>query len=164
MLVAGASVSGFTTPVPELAAEPSAPPAARSGALLTGTEVLDVSAAGGGRTVGVLHAGKEYTVEVSGTWSAGEGVVADAECSRTSAGNWARERSSDPLHPTVDSFDLYADGVDLVPLRNECDAGHVYRYRLVPNRTSQVAFATWDASPGDDVGGLRVTVWPRPRW
>jgi len=48
-------------------------------------------------------------------------------------------------------------------LRSGCDAGHLYRYRLIPNRTSQVSLATWDATPGDDVGALQVTVWPRAR-
>ena len=164
VLVAGAAVSGYTTERPDVAAEPTAPPAAASGARLTGTEVLSVDAADGGRTVGVLEVGREYTAEVAGTWSAGEGVQADAECTRGADGAWRTVRSFDPLHPFVDGYDLHADGLDLVPLKAGCDPGHVYRYRLVPGRTSQVAFATWDATPGDDVGALRVTLWPRPRW
>ena len=163
VLLAGADVSEYTTRLPDLAPEPSAPPASGAGEPLTGTEVLSVDAARGGRTAAVLQAGHEYVVEVGGTWSAGEGIEADAECSRTTNGAWQPRRSSDPLHPSIDSFDLYADGVDLVPLRSGCDAGHLYRYRLIPNRTSQVSLATWDATPGDDVGALQVTVWPRAR-
>ena len=164
VLVAGADVSGWTTVVPDLEPEPSARPAVSAGSRLTGTEVLNVDAAGGGRTSAVLQAGFEYTVEVDGSWSAGDGVEADAECSRTSSGTWQRQRSSDPLHPSVDTFDLYVDGVDLQPQGNGCDPGHVYRYRYVPNRTSQVTFAVWGATPGDDTGRLQVTIWPRRRW
>ena len=163
VLAAGADVSEYTTALPDLVGEPSAPPAAATGARLTGTEVLSVDAAGGGRTSAVLEAGREYTVEVTGTWSAGEGVEADAECTRSPDRPWRAVRSFDPLHPFVDGYDLHADGLDLVPLQPGCDPGHVYRYRLVPGRTSQVSFATWDATPGDDVGALRVTLWPRPR-
>ncbi len=164
VLAAGADVSEYTTVLPDVAAEPAAPPAAASGARLTGTEVVSVDAADGGRTVGVLEAGREYTAEVAGTWSAGDGVEADAECTRGADGSWRAVRSFDPLHPFVDGYDLHADGLDLVPLKAGCDPAHVYRYRIVPGRTSQVSFATWDATPGDDVGALRVTLWPRPRW
>jgi len=163
VLVAGADVSGWTTAVPDLAPEPSAPPVASGGNRLTGTEVLDVDAASGGRTSAVLQAGAEYTIEVTGIWSAGDGVEADAECSRTSSGTWQRQRSSDPLHPSVDTFDLYVDGVDLQLQGEGCSPGHVYRYRYVPNRTSQASFAVWGATPGDDVGRLQVTIWPRRR-
>lgn len=164
VLAAGASPGRYPISLPDLAPEPASPPAVTRGDPLTGTEVLTVDAARGGRTEAVLQAGREYIVEASGVWSAGEGVVADAECSRTPGGAWQQRRSSDPLRPWLDSFDLYADGVDLAPLTSRCEAGHVYRYRLVPNRTSQMSFATWDATPGDDVGSLQVTVWPRPRW
>ncbi|MEO7745237.1 MAG: hypothetical protein ABIV05_03320 [Actinomycetota bacterium] len=163
VLTAGADVSEYTTVLPDVAAEPTAPPAAATGDRLTGTEVVSVDAADGGRTAGVLEAGHEYTAEVAGTWSAGEGVEADAECTRGADGRWRPVRSFDPLHPFVDGYDLHADGLDLVPLKAGCDPGHVYRYRLVPGRTSQMSFATWDATPGDDVGALRVTMWPRPR-
>lgn len=164
VLAARADVRRFTTRLPDLDPEPAAAPSSARGDVLNGTEVLMVNAASGGRTTGLLQAGREYTVEVTGAWSAGEGVEADAECSSRAGGRWQKQRSADPLHPWVDSFDLYADGADLVPLReNGCDSGHTYRYRLVPNRTSQVSFATWDATPGDDVGSLQVTLWPRAK-
>jgi hypothetical protein len=167
VLAAGADVRPFTTALPDLLPEPVAPPNS-GGEPLSGTEVVTVGAADGGRTTASLQAGRAYTVEVAGTWSAGEGVQADAQCSRTSSGTWRPQRSADPWHPWVDSYDLYANGVRLqdadgVQPQTEarCDAGHVYRYRYVPRRTGRVAFAVWDPTPGDDTGSMQVTVWPR---
>ena len=161
VLAPGADVSDWTTAVPDLGPEPSAPPAVSNGSRLTTAEALAVDATRGGRTTGVLQAGSEYVIEVSGSWSAGEGVDADAECSRTSSSPWQRQSSSDPLHPSVDTLDLYVDGVDLQPLGEGCSAGNVYRYRYQPNRTSQANFAVWGPTPGNDIGRLQVTIWPR---
>lgn len=161
VLAAGARVRDFTTPLPEIAAEPVPPPGQGGGAPLIGTEVLTVAPPGGTLTDAVLVAGQAYTVEVSGTWSAGDGVVADAQCSLTPGGTWRSQRSADPWHPWLDHYDLYAGGDDLQPLPADCDPGHVYRYRYVPTRTGRTSFAVWEPSPGDDSGSLRVTIWPR---
>lgn len=161
VLAAGARVRDFTTALPEIAPEPMAPPGVAGGSPLAGTEVLTVGPPGGTVTDGVLVAGKAYTVEVSGTWSAGEGVEADARCSRTPGGTWRSQRSADPWHPWLDSYDLYANGDDLQPQPAACDPSHVYRYTYLPSRTGRVSFAVWDPSPGDDSGSMQVTLWPR---
>jgi hypothetical protein len=163
VLKAGASTAAYSTALPAAPAEPKAPTEADEDGywLYRGEqETLTVSAKTGGRTEAVLREGRRYRIRVEGTWSAGEGIEADAECTRTPSGTWQRKRSSDPLHPSLDAFDLYVNGVDLAS--NGCTADHVYEYDYWPERDGRATFAFWDTAASDNSGSVKVTV-ERPR-
>ncbi len=161
ILRAGASTSGYATPVPSPAAEPAAPQDAEpTGGRLYSTETVAVSAADGGRTASWLRAGRAYDVTVSGTWQGADGLLADAECTKTTSGQWRRQRSGDPLHPDQDYYDLYLNGFDLRSAA--CSADHVYRYRYVAPRDGNATFALWHDEQ-QDAGSVTVQITPAHR-
>jgi hypothetical protein len=159
VLKAGASTAGYATSLPATPSVPQAPEEADEDGdyLYWGDEeTVDVSATTGGRTEAVLREDRRYRIRVEGTWSAGDGIEADGECTRTENGTWQRKRSSDPLHPDLDTFDLYVDGQDLAS--NGCREDHVYEYDYYPERDGKATFALWDTAAADNSGSLKVTV------
>ena len=135
VLRAGASTAAYTHSVPAAPQPPTPAYTAPSGTELTRAETVSVDAVRGGRSVGWLRAGQPYALTVSGTWRAGEGLVADAECTKAPSGQWRLQRSADPLHPTLDSYDLFANGTAIVPDVAGCQPSHTYTYTYVPART-----------------------------
>ncbi|MGH8895130.1 MAG: hypothetical protein ACRDWY_17785 [Actinomycetes bacterium] len=125
-------------------------------------------AGGSALTAGALQQGRDYLVEVSGTYryGAGAGQQADAECSRSSGdGTWRRDRSVHAAQPGEDHLDLYVDGHDLysdadVDTGGGCDVRtHTYRDTITPTRTGRVALELWDPTvPTDNAGGLTVRI------
>ena len=108
-----------------------------------------------------------YTLHPSGfgehsysAWKAGEGLLADAECTKAPSGQWRTQRSADPLHPTLDSYDLFANGTAIVPDVAGCQASHSYTYTYVPAQDTRLSLAVWDSARGDDSGALTVKVEP----
>ncbi|MGN6300052.1 MAG: hypothetical protein ACTHN8_03055 [Angustibacter sp.] len=157
VLRAGASTTAYRTALPQLAPEPSAPAVTRVGSRLRATESLTVTPAGA-RSTTYLVEGKRYLVRVSGTWTAGDGVEVDAECSKTPSGQWLRRRSADPLHPTADFYDLYLNGQDL-EWDYGCSPTHEYGYVYEPKQDGNAQFAVWDTTYGDDTGSMKVDLY-----
>jgi hypothetical protein len=158
ILRAGASPAAYRTTVPTAPAEPRAVVTQPTGQRLRTTESLQVGVAGA-RTASWLAEDHQYLLRVSGTWQAGDGVEVDAECSKTANGTWQLKRSADPLHPDLDSYDLYVDGHDL-QWRYGCSPTHEYAYLYEPKRDGNAQLALWDTSPSDDSGSLKVDVIP----
>ena len=157
VLRAGASPSAYRTALPRLAAEPAAQPVTRTGSRLRSTESVTVPPSGARSTM-YLAEGRRYLVRVSGTWTAGDGVEVDAECSKTASGQWLRRRSADPLHPTADFYDLYLNGKNL-QWSYGCSPTHEYGYVYEPETDGNAQFAVWDTSYGDDAGSLKVDLY-----
>ncbi|KQX65603.1 hypothetical protein [Angustibacter sp. Root456] len=157
VLRAGASTATYRTTLPNLSAEPAVEPMERVGTRLRGAESLTVTPAGA-RSTTYLAEGRRYLVRVSGTWTAGDGVEVDAECSKTPAGQWLRRRSADPLHPTADFYDLYLNGQDL-RWDHGCSPTHEYGYVYEPEADGNARFAVWDTTYGDDTGSMKVDLY-----
>jgi hypothetical protein len=121
---------------------------------------VPANAAAGVTSPGSLQAGVEYDVVVAGTWRAGGGVRADAECSATSGDStWRRERDGD--HDVL----LDRDGVRFEPVVNDggdCNIeNHAYRYTFTPGETRPVNLRVDDfGGYGNNRGALRVRVAP----
>jgi hypothetical protein len=156
VLEAGAGTAAYTTAVPAAPTPPSAAEERDTDGPRLYDETVSVSATEGARTSGVLREGRRYRIRVEGTWSAGDGVEADGECTRTPNGTWQRSRSSDPLHPGLDAFDLYVDGRDLAS--NGCTDDHVYEYDYYPEHDGKATFELWDTDRADDSGAVTVTI------
>jgi hypothetical protein len=154
----GASTGAYRTVLPARAPEPAAVDTAMSGERMRATESVQVGVAGA-RTTAWLAEDRRYLVRVSGTWQAGDGVEADAECSKTPAGQWRLRRSADPLHPGADFFDLYIDGHDL-QWEYGCSPTHEYAYLYEPDHDGNAQLALWDNSVGDDSGSVKVDITP----
>lgn len=157
VLRAGASTAAYRTTLPKLSPEPAARAMQPVGERLRGTESLTVTPAGA-TSRAYLAEGRRYLVRVSGTWTAGDGVEVDAECSKTASGQWLRRRSADPLHPTADFYDLYLNGEDL-QWDYGCSPTHEYGYVYEPKQDGNAQFAVWDTSYGDDTGSLKVDLY-----
>jgi hypothetical protein len=103
-------------------------------------------------TPGALEAGATYVGTVGGTYDAGGGVTADAECSSVAGGSWAQ--SSD--------LDLYVDGRDVrtePSLRDPAgcnSANHFYRFVLQPRVTRPVNMRIADNNRANNIGALEV--------
>ncbi|HEX2177763.1 MAG TPA: hypothetical protein VHG70_17815 [Nocardioidaceae bacterium] len=121
---------------------------------------VPANAAAGVTSPGSLQAGVEYDVVVAGTWRAGGGVRADAECSTTTGDStWRRERDGD--HDVL----LDRDGVRFDPVVNDggdCNIeNHAYRYTFTPGETRPVNLRVDDfGGYGNNRGALRVRVAP----
>ncbi len=160
ILRAWSPVGGYSTSQPSAAPPPQAPAASKpAGPALSAPETIAVTTAGTVRSAGWLAAGTTYDLTVSGTYDAGDGVVADAECSRTPDGTWRSRRTADPLHPELDSYDLYVDGVDLPDVA--CRSDHTYSYTFQAARDSRIGLSVWDLVRSDDNGELTVVLAPR---
>jgi hypothetical protein len=158
ILKAGASTSGYSTALPASPLEPSAPAEADTDgpSRRWWEDTVTVVPGKAAKTEVVLRKGRTYDIRVEGTWSVGDGVLADAECTKAPNGTWQRKRSADPLHPDLDTYDLYVDGVDLAS--SGCREDHVYTYEYEPARDGKATFALWDPQPADDSGSVEVTV------
>ena len=127
---------------------------------------LAANAAAGVTSPGALEAGGSYLLTVSGTVSAGGGVVSDAECSVSPSDPvWRRDRSVLPEDPTADHLDVLLDRDDVTftpvndPDGDGCDADtHTYRLTLRPRTTAAVNLRVDDPVPGDNSGALNVSV------
>ena len=135
-------------------------------------------AAAGATSPGSLRAGVEYQVTVTGTWTDGTGVTADAECSiTTSDATWRRDRSADPYDRDADHFDtlvselhggdMSADlddvgGDPAADSGDRCDAtshAYTFRWRSYENRPLNIRVQD-PGRYGDNAGSLRVSVEP----
>jgi hypothetical protein len=120
----------------------------------------------GATSPGLLRGGEEYQVTVSGTWSNGEGVTSDAECSIGWGSTWRRDVDSYDMVTGDWSYDSLAprlSGVRSEPVSGapECDDDHRYTYVFRPERTTPLNIRVGD--PGghaDNTGALTVVVRP----
>jgi hypothetical protein len=161
ILRAGAAVSGYRTPAPAPPAPPVAPASLPAGPELSAPETVTVDAASPGAwTTGALVAGRPYTVEVSGTWWAGDDrLTADAVCTAVPSGAWQLRRTNSPLSPDVDGYGLYVDGEAVAA--TACSSDHTYRWTFTPHLDGRALLTSWDLVRSDDVGTLRVTIAPQ---
>jgi hypothetical protein len=126
---------------------------------------VPAAAAAGATSPGALEAGGTYLLTVTGTVSAGNGVVSDAECSATGADPvWRRDRSVDPADPAADDLDVLVDRTDQTllaavdPDGDGCDTDtHSYQLTLNAGATRPVNIRVDDPAPADDSGALTVT-------
>jgi hypothetical protein len=129
----------------------------------------------GSTSPGALRGGTDYLVTVRGTWTDGDGVTADAECTRADwEQTWRRDRSGDYDGDTHDlpvgrfGYDSHTPRLDDVgadPVTDDgdrCDTTtHGYTFRWSPDRTQPLHLRVDD--PGryrDNRGALRVSVRP----
>lgn len=146
--------------------EPRAPrKLAKAKAVVVETVKVNARHRKGTRTRKALVRGRQYLLEVNGTYKyrRGKGNLADAECStRKGASWWQRERSLRSHQWYADHLDLYVDGNDLYGQADdgrECDRGHAYRWIYQPKRTGRVPFVVWDPTGyKDNKGKLTVRV------
>jgi hypothetical protein len=126
--------------------------------------VVDAADPAGTTTANQLAAGATYQVTARGTYQAGGGQSADAECA-TYPPDPTYRRSRLGVVQTGgpdDPYDLYLDGhqVDWVAVSPDivgCDSGtHTYRVRFVPGRTGVLALRV--AAPPGATGGLLVEI------
>jgi hypothetical protein len=102
-----------------------------------------------------------YEVVVRGTYDAGAGVTADAECSATTSDPVWRPRRESTLsrHPL---WDLMVDGrvLDWQPLTggSGCSATHEYRTVISPRDDGRLWLGMRDVTFGDNDGSLTVTI------
>ncbi len=127
---------------------------------------VPAASATGSSSPGALQAGETYVATVSGRYDAGNGIVADAECSSAAGtGTWQLDRSVLAAQPTADHLDLLVDRKDVAgrPVAPSdvpgCDpAGNSYRFVLKPTVTRPVNMRVYDPAAGDNSGGLTVRV------
>jgi hypothetical protein len=119
----------------------------------------------GATSPGLLRGGREYRVTVSGTWTNGQGGVADAECA-VSGGSWRRDLDSYDMEIGDWSYDRLSPNVWNVrstPVNggSDCDSRHAYTFVYRPDHTTPLNIRVTDPSRyTDNVGALRVTVAP----
>ena len=125
------------------------------------TLAVDTADGDGVLTTQAYDAGRTYEVVVSGTYTAGNGVTADAECSATTADPaWRVRRDSDLSRRPL--WDLMVNGevLDWRPLSGsgDCSASHEYRLRYTPRRDGRIWLGVRDKTFGDNDGTLTVTI------
>jgi hypothetical protein len=125
---------------------------------------VDTTSPAGQQSTVLLRKGREYAVDVSGTFTYGVGT-ADAECSTaTNDATWKAQRYTGQFgDSTADWLDLYVGGAKVTwkPATgtDACDpTTHHYRIDLIPAETGRLQFAVRDTFYGDNSGSLRVTV------
>ncbi len=125
--------------------------------------------AAGVMSPGSLRAGTSYLVTVTGTWTDGRGVRADAECSTAAADpTWRRDRVARADHNAYDLMlnrgGVRGDAARTSVDRENCDStNHAYRFVLTPDRTEPVNVRVHDPlGHQDNRGALRVRVTPLP--
>jgi hypothetical protein len=102
-------------------------------------------------------------ITASGSFSAGTGVTADAECSRTTTDATWRPWRSDWRDSTGRLLgDMTIDGrvVSWSPVSGSgrCDPTHRYRFTRAPSTTGRVGLQIADNSPANNSGRVTVTV------
>jgi hypothetical protein len=145
--------------------EPTAPATLAAGSPLVSESVrLPAGRRGGVTTTGALQAGREYLVEVAGTYKYASHArsVADGECSTAPRSDWQRDRSIRG-DEWLDHLDVYIDGNDLFADSDngqECDTEtHTYRWVYDAERTGRVPLRIWDpAGHGNNSGALTVSI------
>jgi hypothetical protein len=148
-------------PIPE----PRSPRTLDDGpALVSERLVLPAQRRAGVTTRGALQEGRQYLVEVSGTYRYADGraAVADAECSTARNSSWQRDRSVRG-DTWLDHLDVYIDGQDLYAEADnyqECDTdSHTYRWVYEPTRDGRAPLRIWDPTRySDNAGRLVVQV------
>ena len=123
---------------------------------------VPVTSAAGASTRTSYAAGSSVVLRVSGTWTYGPGLLADAECS-----SWPSDRTWRPVSEWdpegLGHLDLTVNGKVLpwTPFstpREECDSRHEYFLRATLSTTGPLRFAVRDDRWSDNAGGLTVTV------
>jgi len=123
---------------------------------------VSAQAAAGVTSPGAVEEGAEYVATLSGTYSAGGGTVADAECSVDPGTAWTRDRQ-DLVDVADDYLDAMLDRTDvgaapLVPADGDrCDVTtHTYRHVFIAQETRPVNVRVFDTNYADNGGGLTV--------
>ncbi|MDT7573047.1 MAG: hypothetical protein QOE05_3221 [Actinomycetota bacterium] len=122
---------------------------------------VDTTDADGVTTAGWYHAGSTYEVVVTGTYDAGAGVVADAECTATTTDAVWRSRRASTLSSAY-LWDATVDGRtrDWVPLSGSgaCSPTHEYKLLYTPGSDGHLQLGVRDVTFADNAGTLTVTV------
>lgn len=165
-------------PTRRVAGTASAAPAASSPAVsntrrdpFPETIVLNARSSRGVVTQGKVEPGRAYRIVASGSygWAAVRTFgqqrhrpQADAECS--SAGDEAAARNAfEATEPGQDPLDVYINGVQVdwrpVGTNNQgCSPDNVYDFYFVPQDTAAMHFVVRDASYGDNLGSITITI------
>jgi hypothetical protein len=126
------------------------------------TVTVDSRDGDGVTTAASYHAGTTYEIVVTGTYDAGAGVVADAECTVTTADQTWRDRRPSGLSSTSYLWDATVNGRtrDWVPLSGSgpCSATHEYRLLYTPGSDGPLRLGVRDVTYSDNAGTLSVTV------
>jgi hypothetical protein len=101
-----------------------------------------------------------YELVVRGTYDAGAGVTADAECTATADGVWLPRRYSNLSSRSLWDLRVDGDSQDWQPLSGggECSPAHEYRVVLSPHNDGRLWLGVRDATYGDNDGALTVTI------
>jgi hypothetical protein len=107
------------------------------------------------------QAGQTYEVVVAGTYDAGAGITADAECTTSPTDAVWRDRRTSPMSTRL-LWDLVINdrSRDWVPLSGSglCSDSHEYRFLYTPGSDGAMRFGVRDVTYADNAGTLTVTV------
>ncbi len=126
-------------------------------------ESLTVDAADedGTRTARSYESGHGYEIVVRGSYTAGNGITADAECTSATWDTTWRARRDSRLSQRL-LWDLTVNGrtLDWAPLAGggECSATHEYRTVYWPRDNGPIWFGVRDVTYADNAGTFAVTV------
>jgi hypothetical protein len=121
---------------------------------------VDTALSTGVQTVRSYADGAAYEITVAGTYDAGAGVTADAECSATTADATWRGRRSSPLSTrllwdaTVNGETQQWQAVE----GGDCSPSHTYRLVYRPGRDGRLRLGVRDVTFADNSGSLNVSV------
>jgi len=123
---------------------------------------VSAKAAAGVTSPGAVEEGAQYVATLTGTYSAGGGTVADAECSVEPGTEWTRDRQ-DLVNVADDFLDAMLDKEDVgaapvLPASGErCDVtSHTYRHAFTAQETRPVNVRVFDTTYADNGGALTV--------
>ena len=123
---------------------------------------VDTSDADGVLTAQSYQAGVAYVVTAKGTYAAGAGVTADAECTATTRdATWRTRRDSDLSDRRLWDMTVNDRTRDWVPVgasSSGCSPTHEYRFVYTPGSTGKIRLGVRDETFGDNVGALDVTI------
>ena len=153
--------TGVTVKYPEPQPQPSPDPVPAGAILEDEMLTLPATFGSGVASKGLLQAGADYRITVSGVYGYGGGW-ADAECSNnTYDKTWRRNRSIALTHPDWDTLDAYLNGRDLyskptIDTGRGCNlTNHTYSWDFTSTVTDKARLRIWDPiGYGDNRGKL----------
>jgi hypothetical protein len=143
-------------PVAPVAPKPPQPPAPAPE-----TIAVDSRDADGVLTAQSYTAGVAYVVTAKGTYDAGAGITADAECSAaTSDPAWRTRRDSTLSDRSLWDVTVNGRTRDWVAVGgvDGCSGTHEYTFTYTPGQTGRLHLGVRDVTFGDNAGSLAVSI------